>query len=395
MELAERVRDQRLEATMAKEVATKAAEVARGKAGRASFEERDELLKEAIGAMQAAEAIDVPILPRLLADDITPERCAGLLAEQGGRLAVVSAEGGIFDIISGRYSSGVPALDVWLKGHSGDQLRVDRQSRAPEFIPNPALTLCLMIQPSVLTSIARNRDFRGRGLLARFLYAVPDSKVGHRLVGAPVVPDQVAADYRDLIKSLALALADWHDPAVLQLSAEAAQMLDDIAVKLEPQLGPDGELHHIADWGSKFVGAVGRIAALLHLAEDPVGGWRLPVSASSMCMAIRLGEYYKAQALYAFDQMRADPVISDAEYLLKVVRRLQAPVVSRRDLHVGASRSRFPAVTDLDAPLRYLEEHGYLMRQPEPVVRGRGRPPSPSWLVHPTLTATEITEATD
>ena len=42
-----------------------------------------------------AETIHVPVLPRLLADDITPERCAGLLAKQGGRLAVVSAEGGI------------------------------------------------------------------------------------------------------------------------------------------------------------------------------------------------------------------------------------------------------------------------------------------------------------
>ena len=153
-ELADRVRTQRREAMITKDVATKAAEIARAKAGKAQGAERDELLKEAIGAMQAAETIDVPVLPRLLADDITPERCAGLLAEQGGRLDVVSAEGGIFDIIAGRYSSGVPSLDVWLKGHSGDQLRIDRQSRDPEFIAQPALTLCLMIQPSGLTSIA-------------------------------------------------------------------------------------------------------------------------------------------------------------------------------------------------------------------------------------------------
>jgi hypothetical protein len=40
-----------------------------------------------------------------LGADITPEAAASLLAEQGGRLAIISAEGGIFDIIGGRYSA--------------------------------------------------------------------------------------------------------------------------------------------------------------------------------------------------------------------------------------------------------------------------------------------------
>ena len=40
-------------------------------------------------------------MPRLVADDITPEAAASLLAEQGGRLAVLSAEGGIFTTLAG------------------------------------------------------------------------------------------------------------------------------------------------------------------------------------------------------------------------------------------------------------------------------------------------------
>jgi Protein of unknown function (DUF3987) len=43
-----------------------------------------------------AEAIEVPPAPRLVADDITPEAAGSLLADQGGRLAIISAEGGIF-----------------------------------------------------------------------------------------------------------------------------------------------------------------------------------------------------------------------------------------------------------------------------------------------------------
>ncbi|HEV7149031.1 MAG TPA: DUF3987 domain-containing protein [Pedococcus sp.] len=394
-ELADRVREQVRDASITKDVATKAAEVARAKAGKAATpEERKELMEEAIGAMQAADAIEVPTLPRLLADDITPERCAGVLAEQGGSLAVVSAEGGIFDIIAGRYSPGAPALDVWLKGHSGDQLRIDRQSRAPQFIPNPALTLCLMIQPNVLANIARNHYFRGRGLLARFLYAVPESLVGRRTVGAPEVPEEVHAAYRAAIKTLALTLADWRDPAVLRLSPQAGQMLDVLATELEPQLGPAGQLSHIADWGSKLVGAVARIAALVHLAESPAEGWRLPVEAASMAKAIRLGDYFKSQALYAFDEMRVDPAVADAEYLLGVLRGLNADKVSRRDLHAASSRSRFATTKDLQEPLRLLEEHGYLHPLPVPPTKGRGRPPSPTWLIHPVL-ATEDAQTTE
>lgn len=44
-----------------------------------------------------------------------------LLHEHGDRLAILSPEGGIFDLIAGRYSStGAPNLDHFLKGHAGD-----------------------------------------------------------------------------------------------------------------------------------------------------------------------------------------------------------------------------------------------------------------------------------
>jgi len=49
-----------------------------------------------------------------------------------------------------------------------------------------AITLGLMIQPHVLSTIAARQDFRGRGLLARFLYACLVSKLGHRTIGTPV-----------------------------------------------------------------------------------------------------------------------------------------------------------------------------------------------------------------
>ena len=280
-QLAVAARDQVREAVTTKEIATKVAEAARARAvkgGEADGAQRAELISQALSAAEAAEAIEVPAIPRLLADDVTPERCAGLIAEQGGRLAVISAEGGIFDIMDGRYSAGVPVLDVWLKGHSGDQLRIDRQSRSSEFIARPALTLGLMIQPSVLSNIAQSRDFRGRGLLARFLYSLPASKVGRREVTTPSVPPSVSMRYGQAVTNMTLNLADWAEPVQLTLSPSAMQRLDDVARSIEPRLGPDGDLAYIPDWGNKYVGAVARIAGLVHLADHPHDGWQHEIS---------------------------------------------------------------------------------------------------------------------
>ena len=139
---------------------TSAADAAKAAAGKADDNARDELLAQAISLHEAAEAIEIPPLPRILADDVTPEACASLLVEQDGRLAVISAEGGIFDIMAGRYSGHVPVLDVWLKGHSGDPLRVDRKGREPEYVERPALTLSLMVQPSAELRLRLCHDYK-------------------------------------------------------------------------------------------------------------------------------------------------------------------------------------------------------------------------------------------
>lgn len=375
---------ERLEADTLRTVALKAAELAKSAAGRATdAASRAKLEAEAIAAEQSAQAVNVPPIPRILADDITGEAAASMLAEQGGRMAIITAEGGIFDTIAGRYSGNIPQLDVWLKGHSGDPLRVDRKGRPPEYIERPALTLGLMLQPTVLSAIGRNGTFRGRGLLARFLYAIPPSKVGRRRAGAASVPDQVEQDYRTTIVDLATELAGWTDPARLLLTKAAADTVIKVEETLEPQLGPFGDLAGIADWGSKFVGAVVRIAGLLHLAAHPARTVRTPLEPATLHAAITIGAYYRAHAVAAFDQMKLDETASDADYLLELIKRNGKDVVSRRDLFTAAYRGRFSKADRLDAPIGLLVEHGYLAPVVTEPIAGPGRRPSPTWYVHP------------
>src|ERR1700730_11524107 len=109
-------------------------------------------------------------MPRSWTQDVTPEKLGTLMAENGGRVGGISDEGGIFDILAGPDSkTAAPNLDLFLQGHSGSPVRVDRGSRESVIIESPALTLVLTPQPDVLRSLSEHRAFRGRGLLARFL----------------------------------------------------------------------------------------------------------------------------------------------------------------------------------------------------------------------------------
>lgn len=338
-------------------------------------------------AKAAMRTIEVPVIPRLLADDVTPEKTASLLAEHGGRIALVSTEGGVFDTIAGRYARTVN-VDIYLKGHSGDTTMVDRQGRGPVHIPRPALTVALMIQPRIVEAIAANRDFVGRGLLARFLYATPTSKVGSRRPGAAPVSDTTEAQYSHWIKKLASDMAGWAgDPAVLMLDPRAEAAVLRIEQTVEPTLAGDGELAapaSLTDWGSKYVGEVVRIAGLLHLGQHGEAGLRYPVQPPTIEAAERIGRYFKACAVNVFSQMGADPEIADAVYLLERIRRLGQGEVSERELFNACSRPRFPTMADMMPALTRLVDHGYLipLDNPKPKPAG-GRPPSPRYNAKP------------
>jgi hypothetical protein len=376
----------RLEALTRKEVADSAADKSKREAARkANTDDWDAALSDAIGAAQIAATIDVPVVPRIVADDVTPEAVASLLAEQGGRMAIISAEGGIFDIIAGRYSGNIPNLDVWLKGHSGDVLKIDRKNRSPEHVRNPALTLGLMIQHEVLNTIASNRQFRGRGLLARFLYAYPESLVGRRRIATKPVSDEVRERYETTVRDLAAGMSGWlGDPAVLTLTDAAQKAIAVIEAAVEPTLAGDGELASLADWGSKYVGAIARIAGILHLAEHGAEtGPTTSVSVETIHSAHRIGNYFKACAIRAFGEIGADHVTADAVYLLGRIEHLGQDEVSERDLMRAAKR--FKKKNDLVPAINRLIDHGYLIPAPSEAPTG-GRPRSPVFKVHPTVT---------
>lgn len=372
-----------VEAETTARLAKAAAEKAAHKAAGADPGKREELTAEAVELAKAAEGVAVPARPQLVADDATPEAVTSLMAEQGGRLAVLSAEGGIFDIIAGRYS-GTPNMEVFLKGHAGDLLRVNRQGRR-EYVEHPALTMGLAVQPAVLEDIARVKGFEDRGLLARFLYSLPKSLVGYRKILTDPVPPGVAETYAERLGALVLTLADWTDPAVLPLSPDAHGVLVERQERTEASMRERGALAGAHSWGGKLDGATVRLSGLLHLAEHPDHGWTRPIGADTMRGAVQIGEYFTQHALAVFDLMGADPARERARTVLHRLRHTGQTSVSKRDLFTALPRAAFATTADLDPALALLEDHGWIRLEQAPARRGRGRPPSPRYETHPRL----------
>jgi replicative DNA helicase len=386
------------ETAVLRRIADQTAATAEAAAGRAPASQQEEARAEAIARAAEASAVVVPPVPRWLVDDATPEALAGLLAVYG-RIALLSPEGDVFDQMAGRYNQAGPNLGVYLKGHAGDLLKVDRRGRPPEYVERPCLTIGLAVQPEVLRGLAGRPGFGGRGLLARFLYSLPESLVGRRQAGAPPVPVTVADRYTRELQALAASLsapAGDDGSAVLILDPAAAELLLAFEGDLEPRLAAGvGDLAHLAGWAAKLAGATCRLAGLLHLAGHLRDGWARPITADTFAAAVRLAEYLTEHARAVLDLMGADPRTDDARALLDWISRTGQAQFTRRDAHHGAPKGRFPKATDLDPALALLEEHGYLRRVDANTPRPKGgRPPSPRFLINPLHPATEPTEPT-
>ena len=319
---------------------------------------------------------------RLFCDDITPEKLSGILSDNDGRTAILSSEGGIFDVLAGRYSPGNVNIDVFLKAHSGDSIRVDRQGRQSEYIKNPAMTTLIFSQPSVMTSLMENGTFHGRGLCARFLYSIPTSTVGNRRFESKPIAEVTAEQYYKLINLLLNYKPN--EPQIITLSEKTYKVLKEFAEKIEPML--IDELADIADFAGKFVGSVLRIAGLLYIANEPslyASSYleeKFILEENYMQGAIAIGEYFLEHAKAAYQLMGADEVNDQCKYILKQVQKSPSEIISLRDI-MRLCRKLKTSETAM-IPINRLCEYGYL-REMQTEYSGAGRPQTKSWEVNP------------
>ena len=361
----------------------------RSKAARVKDDSEAEALAQKAAKIDA-EMPEIPTPPHLWTSDATPERLGAMLAEHGECMAWLSSEGGIFDLLQGRYSNGIPNLDLVLKAHSGDPERVDRGSRPPVYLRSPRLSIGLSPQPDVLKGLASKPGFRGRGLLGRFLYLLPPSPLGYRTLKTTPIPETV----RDAYVSEIRAMLDWElaidehgdeHPHLLRLSDEAWSEYHAFAQAIEMQMQPSGDFEHFTDWAGKAPGAAVRIAGVLHgIKHAHNRPWETPISGETMNDALEIMAVFSHHSLAALDMMGADPTVAAARHVWEWVERWRLSGFTVREAF-NAHRGTFPRVQYLREALEVLVERGYI-QVIKPSNEGRsGRPPSEVVLVRPDI----------
>ncbi|MDD4057091.1 MAG: DUF3987 domain-containing protein [Bacilli bacterium] len=297
---------------------------------------------------------------KLYVDDITTEKLTSILSDSGGKTAIISTEGGIFDVLAGMYNKSVN-IDVFLKGYSGDTIRVDRIGRPSELIQKPALTILLSVQPSVLSQLISNSTFEGKGLTTRFLYALPESLIGKRKFHTSPIPPEVSRLYDMKIKDVLNEEENLVDNQIVRLSSEASSLFETFHDENEKIMGENTE---IKTWRGKLVGNVLRISALLaRFNKDQFNPFfditpPLVVSKEDMANAILIGRYYIEHAKASYSLMGIDPINKQAEYVLTNIKKNGFYEFSKRDI-LRASRS-YKTVDAITPVLNRLVEYGYI-----------------------------------
>lgn len=331
--------------------------------------DRNRMVEETARLMD--EIPELLMAPRIFTGDVTAERLQALMMEQGERMALLSDEGGIFAVMAGLYSGGKANIDIFLKGHAGSAVRVDRQDRAA-YLDEPALSFGLCIQPDVICRLSET-SFRGNGCLARFLFCLPISNIGTRTALSTPIPESVKAAYQTAIRDLLNIM-----PVTTELGVEQARIItltpgaerawEDFFTFMESNMGEGKELEPIQDWAGKLAGAALRIAGIMAVVEQ--GEATRIISENTMVKALDLSRLLITHAKAAFDLIDGDDSQNDAKHVYRWIMEKGALSFRRREAQ--QELSRFREVDRLEKALISLAKR-YIVSEPKKIKSASGK----------------------
>lgn len=355
----------------------------RQQASKATGDKYVGLVAEAESLAQQIAAESIETAPQLITTEPTTEAVGKMLEANHERLLVASAEADSLDVMLGRYNRGMPNFGVYLCGHAGDPYRIDRSGRPPTHLNRPTLSVTLAVQPDAMIDVFANRQARGRGLLARFLYSLPESLLGHRKTNPPPVPEGLKLTYDCMLRRL-LDVEMPSEPSIVEMDDEAAELFLGFVEWLEPELGEGGELSDRTAWAGKLAGAVGRIALVLYGLEWGLNSVQpAAIDAVTMHAALAWAPYLIAHQRRAEVMVGTDPETAGAERVLKWLRRTGKETFSARDAFTECRSQAMRRMDDFRPALELLVETGHIRPIEVPKHLDPGRKPSPTFAVNP------------
>lgn len=287
----------------------------------------------------------------------------------------------------------------FLSLNSSGSIMIDRKSksdRIPQSIEHPFVAIIGGIQPAVIESMVHDRFGSSKlhqddGFIPRFLFCYPDlpPAVGDMGVEVSAECDET---WNKIIRSLLeinmVQTSERGDfsPVIINLSQEARELWIQFTNEMAAEINDDDfDQPLFRGWWMKLQDYTARIALLLHCLEAACEEQRIPpeLQRDTLACAIQLISYFKVQVWRIHNLFSADRrSIGAGKILTYLQKNKEVTKISGRDLW-RSMRRRFPSQDDFNAALNLLIEHEYLREGHLAQQRGRGRKPSPTYLINP------------
>lgn len=199
-----------------------------------------------------------------------------------------------------------PALNDLSKQNaiwSGDAIAVDRKTRPSFELTGRRLTVSLMVQSEPFDSYMARRGeaARGSGLLSRFLVSKPQSTQGNRITRNKTLSWECREKFNARIQArLEENIGLLENPSqvrhVVDMSADASDVLLDIMNEIEVEIRPGGRFENAGDHASKLADNIARVAAHLHWFE----GFEGDISRETLEIAINICFWHSDEFLKLF-----------------------------------------------------------------------------------------------
>lgn len=321
------------------------------------------ILKQIKHIRRDIETVNRIKIPRLFTDDATPEVLAKLMKDHGGKMAILTDEGGeVIQMMLGMYSN-KSNLKIYLDGYNGAPISVDRLGREIQ-LKSGLLTIGLAIQPIVLKQM--QSYLSERGITQRFIYSLPKPMAGKRVPYSRGINAEIDESFSKKINKL-LELNN-KNPIPLKLTKEAEEYKNNKFEEIERSFNRDLPDSY-KGWLNRLLGFCLRIAGIIHVTKHIScieKNEQIPkfISKKTLEKAFSLKEYLKKHAKAAYGLMEGDKDKKELIYLLEHIIKIadkkeDAYVIDYREVQM-ATRRRFPKARDLQKTLRELEELHYI-----------------------------------
>ena len=264
---------------------------------------------------------------QLIIDDATTEASANIISENGGYGFIASTEARIYDIMAGRaYNNSVSNIDLYLKGFSNEGCRFNRKNSPPVFIEEPAISMCLSVQPEKLKQNLANDDFCDTGFVDRAVIILPESHFGKFEYRPNMILAKVVAEYENLIRGiLQTRYDDDMRPAkrkYLRLTPAADEVFEQFFYIWWGRARID--LTDLKAFASKFFETVLRLAGIFQTVDNITSGMWADITKENAERAVIVGEYLAEQTIFVRRGGMKEKSDGEAAVLLdKMLKRLK------------------------------------------------------------------------